>query len=57
MHNNPHNTAYVDGQNLHMGTTKLEINAWQVDLRKFNQLPTELLNSPKIQKEKGSLGI
>lgn len=33
--NNENNVAYIDGQNLHMGTTKLEIDAWRVDLKKF----------------------
>jgi uncharacterized LabA/DUF88 family protein len=29
------NRAYIDGQNLHMGTTKLESDAWKVDLQKL----------------------
>ncbi len=33
--NNESNIAYVDGQNLYMGTTKLEGSAWRVNLKKF----------------------
>ncbi len=33
--NKENNIAYIDGQNLHMGTTKLQGSAWQVDLKKF----------------------
>ncbi|MEZ4179964.1 MAG: NYN domain-containing protein [Candidatus Doudnabacteria bacterium] len=31
----PNNLAYIDGQNLFMGTTKHEISPWKVDLEKF----------------------
>ncbi len=30
-----HNYAFVDGQNLHMGTAKREIDPWKVDLSRF----------------------
>lgn len=29
------NYAFVDGQNLYMGTTKREIDAWRIDLARF----------------------
>ncbi len=29
------NYAYIDGQNLYMGTTKREINPWKIDLVRF----------------------
>lgn len=34
MSNAPNNIAYIDGQNLHLGTTKRD-PIWQVDLKKF----------------------
>ncbi|MDO8499716.1 MAG: NYN domain-containing protein [bacterium] len=35
MSNQHNNVAYIVGQNLHMGTTKLEDNAWRINLKKF----------------------
>ena len=32
---NKNNIAYIDGQNLHMGTTKLEAEPWKVNLLKL----------------------
>ena len=32
---NQANCAYIDGQNLHMGTAKLEHNSWEIDLLRF----------------------
>ncbi|HEY4483072.1 MAG TPA: NYN domain-containing protein [Candidatus Paceibacterota bacterium] len=29
------NLAFIDGQNLYMGTAKLEVGAWRVDLARF----------------------
>jgi hypothetical protein len=29
------NLAFIDGQNLHMGTAKKEINPWKIDLARF----------------------
>jgi len=29
------NIAFIDGQNLHMGTAKREIDPWRVDLKRF----------------------
>src|SRR3989338_1419846 len=29
------NLAFIDGQNLYMGTAKLEVGAWRVDLSRF----------------------
>ena len=29
------NIAFIDGQNLYMGTTKKEINPWTIDLKRF----------------------
>lgn len=37
MQTNQNNIAYIDGQNLHMGTTKLKPSAWQVDMKKFRK--------------------
>jgi len=34
MENNPNNIAYIDGQNLHLGTTTRDPK-WQVDLTRF----------------------
>ena len=30
-----HNFAFVDGQNLHMGTAKREVDPWKIDLARF----------------------
>lgn len=37
------NIAFVDGQNLYMGTAKREIDPWKIDLARF-----------RIYNEKGS---
>ena len=29
------NFAFIDGQNLHMGTAKREVNPWKIDLLRF----------------------
>ena len=29
------NYTFIDGQNLYMGTAKLEINPWKIDLKRF----------------------
>lgn len=29
------NYAFIDGQNLHMGTAKREVNPWKIDLKRF----------------------
>ncbi|MDP3800234.1 MAG: NYN domain-containing protein [bacterium] len=29
------NLAFIDGQNLYMGTAKLEVNPWRIDLARF----------------------
>ncbi len=42
----PNNIAYIDGQNLHLGTTKRE-PTWQVDLRKFRVYLGEKYNVVK----------
>jgi uncharacterized LabA/DUF88 family protein len=31
------NIAFIDGQNLHMGTAKLKIGAWRIDSAKFRE--------------------
>ncbi|PIZ44811.1 hypothetical protein CO180_02690 [candidate division WWE3 bacterium CG_4_9_14_3_um_filter_41_6] len=35
------NTAYIDGQNLHMGTAKLIHNSWKIDLARFRLYLTQ----------------
>jgi len=40
METTPNNIAYIDGQNLHLGTTKRD-PAWQIDLQKFRVFLTE----------------
>ncbi len=32
---NPNNYAYIDGQNLHMGTAKRAIDPWKVNLSRL----------------------
>lgn len=29
------NLAFIDGQNMYMGTTKRQINPWRIDLARF----------------------
>lgn len=31
----PHNLAFIDGQNLYMGTAKSDINPWKINLSRF----------------------
>lgn len=35
------NIAFIDGQNLHMGTAKREIDPWKVDLYRFRKYLTD----------------
>lgn len=48
------NLAYIDGQNLHLGTTKLEENPWSVDLAK---LRTYLREKYDVEKAHYFLGF
>lgn len=35
------NIAFIDAQNLHMGTSKIEENPWKIDLKKFRVYLTD----------------
>ena len=35
MNNESKNYAFIDGQNLHMGTAKREVDPWKIDLARF----------------------
>ncbi len=41
------NLAFLDGQNLHMGTAKREINPWSIDLMRFRVYLAEKYNVVK----------
>ena len=45
MNNVKHNNyAFIDGQNLYMGTTCSEVNPWKVDLKRFRVYLQEKYN-------------
>tara|TARA_B100000508_G_scaffold36077_1_gene27904 strand:+ start:21379 stop:21675 length:297 start_codon:yes stop_codon:yes gene_type:complete len=46
MSDTPNNIAYIDGQNLHLGTTKREPE-WEVDLTRFRVFLEERYNVKK----------
>ena len=35
MNKESRNYAFIDGQNLHMGTGKREVDPWKIDLARF----------------------
>ena len=50
----PHNIAYIDGQNLYMGTTKSE-PCWVVDLVRFRVYLEKKYNESNSEKVRGEL--
>ena len=44
------NIAFIDGQNLHIGTAKRKVDPWEIDLVRFR------VYLEQKYKEKGSLG-